>query len=270
MEKLDLSHFSALDELADVGAYVAVLESFDGAAELQELKAAARELGGIAPGQSVLDVGCGFGLETERLAALVGSDGAVAGIDKSAHFIEVARSRAQAAGLRIDYRKGDAGALPYDDVSFDCVRAERVLSYLQDPVRAVREMLRVAKPGGRLALIEPDFVTKNVNLPDRDLVRRVLDHETSTAVVTNWIPGLLFALLQDLGLADLRVATRVVIFPPDLGAHYFSDAGRKAAKAGAISEGELAAWLRDISALNETRRLLATSGYYLLAARRPA
>lgn len=266
MVDLNLQKFTAIDETANPETYIAALEAFDDAEQLQELKSQARDLGGIAPGKRVLDVGCGFGLETARLAKLVGAGGAAVGIDKSARFIAEAKKRAAAAGLRIDYRTGDAQALPFDDASFDCVRTERVLCYLPDPVRAVSEMRRVARPGGTLTAIEPEFATHNVNLPDRDLVRRVRTHEATTAAVTDWVPGLLFALLRDLGLTDIRVATRVVLFPPDLGAAYFSDTGRKAAAAGVITEDELTAWLRDIAALHESGRLMASVGYFLFVA----
>lgn len=269
MVDLNLQQFTAIDETANPETYIAALEAFDGAEQLQELKSLARDGGGIVPGKQVLDVGCGFGLETTRLAKLVGADGAVAGLDKSRRFIEEARKRATAAGLRIDYRSGDAQALPFDDASFDCVRTERVLCYLPDPVRAVREMRRVARPGGTLTAIEPEFATHNINLLDRDLVRRVRDQEIKTAATTDWVPGLLFGLLRDLGLTDIRVATRVVLFPPDLGAAYFSDAGRKAAAADVISRDELAAWLHDIAALAERQRLMVSVGYFPFVATVP-
>jgi ubiquinone/menaquinone biosynthesis C-methylase UbiE len=69
------------------------------------------------------------------------------------------------------------------------VRAERLLIYLKDPAQAVREMKRVAKPGGRLAIIEPDFSTTTINLPDRSVVPRALAHEADTAVAVSWLPG---------------------------------------------------------------------------------
>jgi SAM-dependent methyltransferase len=165
-EDISLSQFKAMDRAANVPAYVAALEAFDAIPELQELKVLGRDRGGVMAGRSVLDVGCGFGLETLRLAALAGP-GKVAGIDKSADFIAEATARATAAGLAIDFEVGDAEALPYPDASFDCVRAERLLIYLTDPAKAVAEMKRVARPGGRIALIEPDFGTTTINLPNR-------------------------------------------------------------------------------------------------------
>jgi len=264
-EDISLSQFKAMDAAADVPAYVEALEAFDAIPELQELKALGRERGGIAPGTSVLDVGCGFGLETLRLAALA-APGKVAGIDKSADFIAAGVARAAAAKIAIDFRVGDAEALPYADASFDCVRAERLLIYLADPARAVAEMKRVAKAGGRIALIEPDFGTTTINLPDRPMVRRALAHEADTAVSQSWLPGPLQEMLRDLGLTNIEVATRVVIFPQGLAAEYFADLGRHAADADAITEVELAAWLSGIEALKARDALFGTVGYFLFTA----
>ncbi|MCC6793292.1 MAG: methyltransferase domain-containing protein [Thermomicrobiales bacterium] len=263
---ISLSQFRAVDRAANVPAYVTALEAFDAIPELQELKALGRERGGVSPGRKVLDVGCGFGLETLRLASLAGP-GNVTGIDKSADFIADAKARAASAHLAIHYDVGDAEALPYPAGSFDCVRAERLLIYLSDPAKAVAEMRRVARPGGRLALIEPDFSTTTINLPDRPMIRRALGHEADTAVVQSWLPGPLLVILRDLGLADIEVATRVVVFPQGLASEYFADVGRHAAAAGAISAGELAEWLAGIDGLAAKQALFGTVGYFLFTAR---
>lgn len=264
-DNISLKSFTALDRVGDVEAYIRALEAFDEIPQLQQLKRIARDM--VRPGASVLDVGCGFGLETVRLARIVGQAGRVAGIDKSADFIAVAKKRAAAAGLAIDYRAGEAQALPYADASFDIVRAERLLIYLKDWEKAVAEMKRVARPGATLAFIEPEFGTTTINLPDRALVRRVMAHEADTAVVESWLPGQLFYALTDLGLHNVTVSTRVVLFPQDLAAIYFTDVGRNAAKDGAISQAELSAWLAAIADLHKRGRLFGSVGYFLFTAR---
>ena len=266
MDDLSLESFVDMDRSGHVASYVAALEAFDAVPEMQELKALALERGGFAAGRSVLDVGCGFGLESLRLARL---GGRVAAIDKSADFISDATARAASAGLAIDFRTGDAAALPWPDAAFDCVRAERVLVYLADWQTAVREMVRVARPGAGLAVIEPDFSTTTVNLPDRPAVRRALAHEADTAVVESWLPGALLACLGDLGLADIARATRVAVFPQDLGAAYFTGVGAHAAAAGALSPAEAAAWRAGIDALHARGRLFGSVGYFLFTARKP-
>ncbi|MBL8908684.1 MAG: methyltransferase domain-containing protein [Rhizobiales bacterium] len=263
-DDISLKSFTALDRVGDVEAYVRALEAFDDIPQLQELKRIARDM--IRPGSSLLDVGCGFGLETVRLARIVGQAGRVAGIDKSVDFILQAKQRAAAAGLAIDYRAGEAQALPYADASFEIVRAERLLIYLKDWQKAVAEMKRVARPGASLAFIEPEFGTTTINLPDRALVRRVMAHEADTAVVVSWLPGQLYYALSDLGLRDVAVSTRVVLFPQDLAAVYFADVGRNAKKDGAISEAELSAWLSAIGDLHKRGRLFGSVGYFLFTA----
>jgi SAM-dependent methyltransferase len=201
---ISLRGFTEVDHAGAFAAYVAALEAFDGLDQLQELKALARERTGTAPSRSVLDVGCGFGLETLRLARLVQPGGRVAGVDKSGEFVAEARRRQQAAGLAIDFREGDAESLPFPDASFDIALAERVLVYLPHPARALGEMRRVVRPGGRLAAIEPDFGMNAINFPDRALARRVLDHECDIGVPQGWLVRDLLGMVEDAGLPAPR------------------------------------------------------------------
>ena len=119
-------------------------------------------------------------------------------------------------------------------------------------------MLRVLKPGGRLALIEPDFLAMDINLPNRAVVRRVIDHEADTAVVHNWLLGQLVSLLPDLGFSNVQIASRVLIFPQDLGSFYFERVAENAAKAGAINSGELKEWMASLKERAQAQRLFAT------------
>ncbi len=175
--------------------------------------------------------------------------------------------RAHAAGLTIDYRVAHAEQLPYADASFDHVRAERVLIYIDDVQRAVAEMRRVLRPGGSLAIIEPDFGTTTVNVPDRGLVTRVMAHEAATAVAQSWLPGPLLAMLRGGGFADLSLTTRVVVFPQALGGQYFDSCGRNAHADGMITAAELATWQSDVDDLTTAGELFGTVDYFLFTAR---
>ena len=180
----------------------------------------------------MLDVGCGFGLESLRLARLVRPGGRVAGIDKSADFIREAEARAAQAKLTATFEVADAEALPFADAAFDVTRAERLLVYLPDPKRALEEMRRVTRPGGTVTAIEPDFGTNAINLADRDLARRVLDHECDTNIPHGWLVRDLRGLMEDVGLRDIEIETRVVIFTPELAAAYFTETGQDGATRG--------------------------------------
>lgn len=266
MHDFSLQSFKSTDGADDDAALIAPLVAFDSIPQMQQLKAIARDRMAPAPGVRLLDVGCGFGLETVRLAPDTQPGGHVAGIDVSPDFIAQARRRATAADLDIDYRVGDAQDLPYSDGTFDAVRAERMLMYLKDFPKAVRELHRVLKPGGRLALIEADFSTTTVNFPDRDLMRKVLDHEITSAVVSSWLPGPLRSALEQTGFAEIEVESRVAIFPQDLGAKYFGSLGPHAADAGVISADEAVLWQEGIAALARDRALFGSVGYFLFTA----
>ncbi|WP_461144353.1 methyltransferase domain-containing protein [Salinifilum aidingensis] len=109
----------------------------------------------LRPGRSVLDVGCGPGTITADLAGRV-SPGRVLGIDPAAAVLEQAREHA--AGLdNVAFARGDATALEVGADAFDIVHAHQVLLHLADPVAALREMLRVAKPGGVVAVRDTDY-----------------------------------------------------------------------------------------------------------------
>jgi SAM-dependent methyltransferase len=104
------------------------------------------ELAGLSAGQRALDVGCGPGALTARLVERLGVD-AVTGLDPSASFVAAARARFPG----LDVREAKAEALPFADDSFDAVLAQLVVHFMNDPVTGLREMGRVARPGGIVA-----------------------------------------------------------------------------------------------------------------------
>jgi trans-aconitate methyltransferase len=101
---------------------------------------------GVAPGQRVLDVGCGPGALTAELVQRVGS-GLVQAIDPSESFVEAVRQ--QLPGVLVTL--GGAEQLPYPDAEFDAVLAQLVVHFMTDPVRGLTEMARVVRPGGTVA-----------------------------------------------------------------------------------------------------------------------
>jgi demethylmenaquinone methyltransferase / 2-methoxy-6-polyprenyl-1,4-benzoquinol methylase len=110
---------------------------------------AARVTGLMSSG-SALDVACGSGKLTARLAQIAGAGGRVVGLDFSPKMLEVARRDHPG----IEFIEGDALALPFDDASFDASTIAFGLRNLANPVRGLSEMLRVVRPGGRAVVLE--------------------------------------------------------------------------------------------------------------------
>ena len=110
-------------------------------------------LASLAPGEQVLDLACGTGLVTLEAARNVGLRGTVLGTDLSGQMVEVARQRAAEQQLtNVKFLRMDAETLDLPNATFDVVLCALGLMYLPDPQRAVREWLRVLKPGGRAVI----------------------------------------------------------------------------------------------------------------------
>ena len=111
----------------------------------------------LAPGQRLLDVGCGPGTITADLAAIV-APGEVVAIEREQSVVDEAAAVATERGLaNLRVELGDVYELAYDDASFDIVHAHQVLQHLSDPVAALREMRRVTRPGGVVAARDADY-----------------------------------------------------------------------------------------------------------------
>lgn len=123
------------------------------------------------PGENILDVGSGTGINAQAIAKLVAPDGKVIGIDNSEAMLAIAREKATAPN--VEYQHKDVEAMDFPADSFDGVVCTQVLGYLNDPVSVIKGLLRVTKPGGRVFIAETDWDTLAYNIPDKDLQRKI-------------------------------------------------------------------------------------------------
>lgn len=127
--------------------------------------------GHLRAGLEVLDVGCGPGTITVDLAQRV-APGRVVGIDTASEPLQQADATAAEAGAgNVTFALGDVYALDAEDDSFDVVHAHQVLQHLGEPVAALREMLRVCRPGGLVAARDADYAAMTWYPPDPRLDR---------------------------------------------------------------------------------------------------
>lgn len=101
------------------------------------------------PGERVVDLACGTGIVTRRVAPAVGSRGTVVGVDVSPGMLEVARRLPVPGGVAVEWREGDAGALPLPDGGFDLALCQQGFQFFADRAAAAREMRRVLTDRGR-------------------------------------------------------------------------------------------------------------------------
>lgn len=146
---------------------VGALDVQDANPGVRRLRAWAHEALAVRSGERALDVGSGTGSQTRVLAEAVGPEGAALGIEPNPALRAVAEERA--AGGRAMFTDGDAFALHLPDSSVDVVWCERVLQHLTQPERAVAEMVRVLRPGGRVALLDTDWATTVLHPGDPEI-----------------------------------------------------------------------------------------------------
>ncbi len=110
----------------------------------------------LPAGVRCLDLGCGIGETTRQLAGKLEKTSEVVGVDQDRELVNAASSIMPANGCPITFQQGDATRLGFEDASFHFVFARYLLHHLNDPQEVLEEMLRVCKPGGIVAVQEPD------------------------------------------------------------------------------------------------------------------
>ena len=120
-------------------------------------------IGEIRGGESVLDIGCGGGVDTMIAATMGGPTGRVVGVDMSSEMAERARQNLSLTNLgNVTFQESSAEDLPFSDKDFDVVISSGVFNLIPDKLTALREVFRVMKPGGRLMMAD-QFLTGHLS-----------------------------------------------------------------------------------------------------------
>jgi ubiquinone/menaquinone biosynthesis C-methylase UbiE len=211
---------------------------------IASVKRRGHELLQLQPGQRVLDLGCGPGIDTVMLAERLGPTGQVVGIDSDLAMLAEADAEAARAGMegRTLHQLGDAALLPFPAAFFDACYCERVFQYLPPPKPwfAMAEAVRVTRPGGRVVVADADGATLSIDTDEVDIERRIV--HTHLARLTNAYSGRqLYRMMRQAGLID----TSVEVFDIPLGyvelLYLLSYSEQLALSAGTVSPSE---WLR--------------------------
>lgn len=174
-------------------------------------KQRAVDLLGMGPGMDVADLGCGPGTDLAAMAEAVGPDGTVAGVDRDDAMLATARER-MAGRPNVSLHAGDLHELPLDDASADRAHTDRVLQHVADPARALAEIGRVLRPGGRVVLAEPDWDALLLDTPDPEVSRGYARFITTEVVRNATIGRGLARLCAEAGLTVVTVEAFAPVF----------------------------------------------------------
>jgi ubiquinone/menaquinone biosynthesis C-methylase UbiE len=150
-------------------------------------------------GARVLDVGCGTGVLTRRLARLSTVE-TVIGVDPAPALLERARELANDVP-NISFQEADGRSLPFDDEAFDVVVFDSTLSHVPEPGRALAEAHRILCPSGWLAIFDGDYATTTVALGDYDPLQACVEMMMANSVNDRWLARRLPAHVRDAGFA---------------------------------------------------------------------
>ena len=153
-----------IDSDSEAEEFVDVLDEAAAREVYIEVKLQRHELLGLSPGDRVLDVGCGQGVDVRLLSSRVGPEGEVVGIDISEKMLDAARERTENTS-NVRFESGDVMDLSFADETFDAVQAGRVLVHTDAPEQALSEMARVTRSGGRVGVTEPDLGSIIIETP---------------------------------------------------------------------------------------------------------
>jgi SAM-dependent methyltransferase len=231
-----------------------------------------REALAAAPGERILDVGCGPGFYARELLDEVGETGSIMAVDASPDMLALARRRG-AGHDNVTFREGNAAALPVDDGDFDAALCVQVMEYVPDPAGALAEIHRALRPGGRALVWDIDWATVWWHSADPDRMRRVL-RAWDEHLVHPSLPRTLGAHLRAAGFVDVAVAGHsFATVDYDDEAFAIAMLGMVAdfvPGRGGVTGDEVAAWTAEQRDLAEQGRFFFEGTQFCFTARKPA
>lgn len=164
-----------MDATTDSKSFVQYLDLIHSLPFFQERKKESFLELGIHSGDTILEVGCGNGIDAWKIAELAKPDGQVVGIDVSCTMLRSAKKSALLDSFSPHFMMSDALYLPFANGSFDGVRTDRVLQHTKNPSGTIQEMTRILHTSGKIVLFEPDWDTYSIWPGNQKVVRKIID-----------------------------------------------------------------------------------------------
>jgi len=267
-DRSDVTRFAHVDAAGDAGSLIAFLDTANTLAGLRAAKQVLLDQLRLGQARSVLDVGCGTGADLTPLAERLPPGGHAAGIDVSESMIAEARRRASGVGLDLSFDCGDAAHLPYEDASFGACRAATVLQHVPDAGQVIREMIRVTRPGGRVAALEFDQDSTMLDHPDRDTTRVILQ-TFGDAMANGWIGRQLPRLFRQAGLTDISVSPVVNLGEPGMFQAMLRSHVERLCADNVLTASQASDWWHALDRQVADGHFLAGAVIFVVAATRP-
>lgn len=265
-----LGNFANVDQ-ADSADFVGRLDTMHGLEFFRSYKRETFALMQLGSGDSAADVGCGTGDDARHLAEIVGKAGRVVGFDVSEAMLKEARNRQGTSVPNLQFVQSSVNDLKATSESFDALRADRVLTHVPDTAGALREMVRVVKPRGRVVVSEPDMLGFWVTNEQHALTARILQ-AIAHSCERPYVARDLYHHFQDAGLVDIRLILRsAALADPEIVDNIlkFGAAIQTMVGSGKLSTDEASQWLAEFEERRRARRFLAGITIFIVAGVKP-
>jgi ubiquinone/menaquinone biosynthesis C-methylase UbiE len=224
-----------------------------------------------APGERVLDVGCGPGFYCAELVEEVGPAGSVVGVDASPQMLGLAERRCESHN-NIVLHQADATSLPVADSSFDGAVCVQVLEYLSDAAAGLAEIHRALRPGGRVVVWDVDWATVSWHSLDPSRMERVLraweGHLAHPSLPRTLAPALRAAGFEQIEMQAHSFAS-AEFDAETYGAALVAVIRSFVARRGDLTEQDAAAWAAEQEELGERREYFFACTQFCFTATRP-
>jgi len=267
MSRIDLSGtaFSDVDQTGHAPSFIAYLDEAKN--EFVSVKRDSYFSLRLQPNDKVLDVGCGTGEDVREIAAMVGAQGIAVGVDKSESMIAEARRRTRESNELGQFQVCEAEQLPWNANTFDACRADRLLQHVLHPHRVLREMSRVLRPGGHLAIVDRDWGMVALDSCDEITTRVVLDR-AAAGIRNGQVGRKLYGLFREADLQEVRVRTHCVNVYNLEKADALLDlrtVAEHSIGAGDVSRQVIDAWWDELLTRDRLRSFLATITLFVVS-----
>jgi len=231
-----------------------------------------REALAAAPGERVIDVGCGPGFYSVELIEEVGSEGFVVGVDPSPQMLALAARRCE-GHANISLHDGDATSLPVEDSSFDAALCVQVLEYVADVGAGLSELHRALRPGGRLVVWDVDWATVSWHSLDPARMKSVLstwdEHLAHSSLPRTLAPALRAAGFEQVEMQAHSFAS-TEFDAETYGAALVPVLRGFVAGRGSVSEAEASAWAHEQQELGGRGEYFFVCTQFCFTATRPS
>jgi ubiquinone/menaquinone biosynthesis C-methylase UbiE len=223
------------------------------------------------PGECILEAGSGSGVMARMIAPRVAPGGVVVGMDVSHDMAFAAQEylAADPAGA-VEFVIASAEVMPFPDGAFDAAFAARLLLHVPDAAAVLRQLVRVTRPRGRVAVMDLDFETLAIDHPDRELTRRIIAWRTDHHSGDNWSGRQLYRRMVEAGLRDVTVLPITTMATDDqagLTGSVFR-AAEVVRDGGAITPMEHDAWTAVLRERLDAGTFMAAATYFIVSGTR--